>query len=179
MLAGLATTAAAVVAIAGGALVVGQSAFDSSVPGMTAEDAGGRENPEAQPAPTFAVPGVDSAKDAPVLLVSGTDYQLGTLADLAAVPMATTQTSRAAGEAPPDTMAGPLGELSDQDGLQSCLNAIMATYPGTVTVVDFARFEGQPAVVVVLRDVQGSTVVAAGAECGQSGADELASVRIQ
>jgi hypothetical protein len=147
---------------------------------MSANDAGGRESPEIQPAPSMVAPGSDSGKDAPpVLLASGIDYQLTTLPDLAALPMASTQTSRAAAEAPPGTMAGGHGDLNDQTSLERCLNAVLVAYPGTVAVVDYATYEGRPAVMIVVRQEHGSTVVAVGPECGETGTDELASVLVQ
>jgi hypothetical protein len=180
MYAGLTAAAAAVIAVAGGAFVVGQGAFDTSIPGMAANDADGRESPELQPAPTGIAPGADSGSaDSPwIVIASGVDYQLDTLPDLAAVPMASTQSSRAASPAAPDLSSGPLGEFSDEGTLARCLDLVLIAYPGTVTLVDYARFEGDPAIVIVVRNNAGSTVVAVGPECGEAGTDELASVRV-
>jgi hypothetical protein len=47
-----------------------------------------------------------------------------------------------------------------------------------VAVVDFARFEGDPALIMVVRNGAVSTVVAVGPDCGNGGADELASVEV-
>lgn len=57
--------------------------------------------------------------------------------------------------------------------LDRCLNAVGAALPGTVTSVDFARFEGRPAVVMMVDTASGGWWVAAGPDCGVNGPDEL------
>jgi hypothetical protein len=69
--------------------------------------------------------------------------------------------------------SGPLGRLADPGALSDCLAAIARAHPGTPAVVDFAMFEGTPALVVVIRQGAGAVVVAAGSRCGIGGADEL------
>lgn len=62
-----------------------------------------------------------------------------------------------------------LGRLVEPSALQACLAAIVTTHGGTASVVDYARFEGGPALVVVLAGVgptPGQLVIAAGPACG-------------
>jgi hypothetical protein len=43
-------------------------------------------------------------------------------------------------------------------------------------VLDYARFEGQPALVIVVRQVLTSKIIVVGPDCGISGVDEKAAV---
>jgi hypothetical protein len=60
--------------------------------------------------------------------------------------------------------------------MESCLAAVSSVHPGAVVAADFARYEGGPAVVLLVRGDNTSTVVAVGPGCGNGGADELAAV---
>ncbi|HEY1175598.1 MAG TPA: hypothetical protein VGF17_05535, partial [Phytomonospora sp.] len=63
---------------------------------------------------------------------------------------------------------------ADEAALGACFDAIETRYPGEVAVADFAYFEGAPSLVVRVSQVDGGgKVVAVGAGCGLSGADEL------
>jgi hypothetical protein len=42
--------------------------------------------------------------------------------------------------------------------------------------LDYARFEGQPALMIVVRQAASSTIIAVGPDCGVLGADEKAAV---
>jgi hypothetical protein len=68
----------------------------------------------------------------------------------------------------------PLQRLTDPAAQAACLNAITAEYGGRVSVVDFARFEGSPALVVVIdgaRIAAGKRlVVVVGPTCGTGNA---------
>jgi hypothetical protein len=77
-----------------------------------------------------------------------------------------------------DNLAGPLVRLTDPTARESCLTAIVGEYGGQVNTVDFARFNGAPALVAV---VTGSSrapgarwIVVVGPACGEgsSGTDE-------
>jgi hypothetical protein len=129
---------------------------------------------------------------APQLLASGTNYNPGAFGklssgDTAIAPLAPGGSSRSANEAVPGPGGGPaisgpipneLRRLTGATGRDACLAAILAEYGGTVTLVDYARFEGRPALVVLLDGAKGRStpwVVVVGPSCGTGGAiaDEL------
>jgi hypothetical protein len=69
---------------------------------------------------------------------------------------------------------GPLFRLTDPDALRGCLDTVLTSHPGTVTALDYAMYQGQPALVILVRQVSGSVVVAVGPDCGIGGANEKA-----
>jgi hypothetical protein len=69
-----------------------------------------------------------------------------------------------------------LDALTMPDRLAACLTAVRAAHPGTVTVLDYARFQSQPALIIVIRQGSGGLVVAVGENCGLTGTDEKAAV---
>jgi hypothetical protein len=82
-----------------------------------------------------------------------------------------------------DSAPAPLARLRAPDALMACLDAIgQANGAGTITVqsVDYARFEGNPALVVRFSAANGSWVWASGPACGApgSGAATVASVPV-
>jgi hypothetical protein len=130
------------------------------------------------------------------ILESGTDYRTDTLADLAGRPLPT-PSAPAPAMAPGDTtevMPSPaqpprteratievkddLSEFAATPRLEQCLAAVTAIHPGDVVLADFARYEGRPAVVLLIRNGGRSTVVAVGPACGDGGPDELAAVEV-
>ncbi len=66
-----------------------------------------------------------------------------------------------------------LAPLTGRAGLASCLGAVVERHGGKVVAVDFARFEGRPAVITVLRgspeSAGGTLIVVVGPGCGQHG----------
>ena len=68
------------------------------------------------------------------------------------------------------TFASPLDRLREESALSSCLSAIAAAHQGgpvTVGAVDYAAFEGAPALIVELVDGRGERwAYAAGPACG-------------
>ena len=80
------------------------------------------------------------------------------------------------------TIDPSLARLEDPAALQVCLDAIGLAHgsaPVTVTGVDYARFEGRPALVVVFTDRTGGRWAwASGPDCGVAGTDELYSARV-
>jgi hypothetical protein len=196
-LAGLAAAAVALVAVGTGAVVT----LSTGGGGLTAASSGRADTAQAPvagsagdgqsnaagstraSAPLFSAP--PQVAGAPVE-ESGTNYTAGTLAQAAAggsksdtldtrppgplgsaVPPAAPQPTNA----PP---AGASGALSTTASLAVCVSAITAVHPGQVQLVDLARYNGQPAVIVVVRQANATVVVAAGARCGVDGPDELA-----
>jgi hypothetical protein len=181
---GIAAAAAAVVAISGGLTLYGQSARESGTT-ASAPDRGMAEDSSGN----LAAP---SAPGGARVLYSGRDYRPETLATLGReVPPAPTPAPAAGApdfSAKPDTSAKSaeqpqaaavppsLSGLREPGRLTACLDAVRAVHPGTVTLLDYARFQAQPALIVVLRQASGGVVVAVGENCGINGADEKAAV---
>ena len=126
----------------------------------------------------------------PTLLESGRDYDPRSVSGfLSTQPrLSLTGPSAAAedgpGAAPPPARAQTqtldgLGRLHDPAARTICLDAITRTYGGRPTIVDYARFQGAPALVVVqvgAFDIPGRQwVVVVGARCGEGsvGSNEL------
>lgn len=183
-LAGPMAVAAAVTAFAGFGLprLTGSNSADRSsgaaVSGPGAERAeGDRRSANILGAPQAPV---DVAAMTPTF--SGTDYAASTLADrvsaLGGQRINTTETD--SGEQPNGTpeqsrAAGAYGleRLSDRSALTGCLDAVARAHDnGTlmVDIVDYARFEGSPALVVSFTDGTGTRWAwAVGPECGLPG----------
>lgn len=93
--------------------------------------------------------------------------------------------SRASGPGP-SVMADtgdPLVRLFSQEALLACIDAISrenGAGPVTAEVLDYARFQGAPALVVQFSAANGTWVWATGADCGLpgSGADRLGLVKV-
>jgi hypothetical protein len=181
---GIAAAAAAAVAIVGG-LVVSANLFDraqqTTAAPESAVDGAGAPNKADAPAPPAA-----AAPTEPVFLASGSDYSLTTLGQLSAPRTAfgmspgvsaqdSAKQSRGIGPVPQTVREGapqPLARLLDRAALSACLDAIQTINPGSVAAVDYARFAGSPALVVLVERGSTSTVVAVGPDCGRSGADQ-------
>jgi hypothetical protein len=122
------------------------------------------------------------AGGSPSLRYSGTDYTPqnlpGVLSGNQANDSASAAGSGARPMAPgPAAAAGPtpdadLARLTDSTALRECLAAIVALHGGTPSVVDYARFQGRPALIVVLVGDSARWIVVAGPDCGIAGADE-------
>jgi hypothetical protein len=98
--------------------------------------------------------------------VSGTDYTHDTLAGAGVPPIAPAFGGGQA-QATADVPAA-LARLAAPDGLTGCLAAITAIEGGQATGADFARYQGQPALIVALTGGS-ARVVAVGADCGLAG----------
>jgi hypothetical protein len=181
---GIGVAAAGVALVGGGYSVFGSSVFPESASPTSAR--GMADNAGSAPgAPAAAPPVAMGAPPGVPAVSSGTDYRLDTLGSLARTAYAaagaaaedagtlkSTEVPRSVAEAAP----GPLARLTGADALATCLGAVLALHPGTVTALDYARFSGEPALVIVVRQVAGTLVVAVGDECGLAGADEKAAV---
>jgi hypothetical protein len=134
----------------------------------SSEDAGPAKggDPEAEPPAALPsrVPQID-------LWATGTDYQPDTLADFAMAPNSLSPTLDSG-----ELLAGPLSELSTTQGFNGCVAAVEGRYSGRVVAADFARYMGQPALVLLLQRADEPLVVAVGGDCGAAGADEMAAV---
>lgn len=66
-----------------------------------------------------------------------------------------------------------LQRLMNPAALQACLDAVALILPGKVTLVDYAYFEGKPALVISITTPSGGWMYVAGANCGINGSDEI------
>nr|MDT0663106.1 hypothetical protein [Micromonospora sp. DSM 115978] len=184
-LAGPVAVAAAVAAFAGfgmSRLVAPQSSSDSAVTSQRGGSSSGDSAPES--ATGVGPPRALSEPSAERLLASGTNYTPANLAGLAgdldrqagddvATRSAPTTGSEDSGGGTPNALA----RLTDRTALSGCLDAVAVEHDRgalTVEVVDYAAFEGTPALVIrYLDDEGGRWALVAGPACGLpgSGAD--------
>jgi hypothetical protein len=183
-------------------LVRGQS--DSASPSSAGADAVSTARDGGNQA---AVPEMGSAAGGAIVTFSGADYSpaiLKTMARVGAVGAPTlpdtdaAKSSLAPTAAPqvlqseegalgaPDLRQAPseLDRLLDPAALRTCLDAVTAATPGRVTAVDYARYEGRPALIVIVGRLStdaggatrssGLTVVVVGPACGATGMDRYA-----
>lgn len=160
---------AATAAVAAGVAVFGGVVVLSNGPSHVATSSNGANvyAPDARSAAGLGAAG-------PAVRNSGTDYTRQNLSGVLnqnneSVPSRPGPIGPALGTAE----TGGLDRLAAPDALRQCLAAIVDQHGGVPTVVDYARFEGQPALVVVLEGGGSRRVVAVGAACGAGGADEL------
>jgi hypothetical protein len=140
------------------------------VGGTSSEDAAGAPEVPYSFAPT---PAVDGSRLTDIF-ATGTDYRRDTLAGVASLPEGGGVELGA-----PNMSSAGLSRLASDDGFTDCTDAVSQRYPGQAVVADFARYEGSPALVLLIRQGTGSVVVAVGAGCGQDGdIHELAAIQI-
>jgi hypothetical protein len=160
--------AAAVVAAAFGGIAVLSNG--GALPGARSNSGGGGAGLAASPAEGFAQSGGTT------VLHSGTDYTPQNLATALGNARADTATN------PKDAMPrapaaagvdGALARLEDPQALQGCLAAIVAAHGGTPSVIDYARFDGRPALIVILATGDRHRIVVTGPACGINGPAEL------
>jgi hypothetical protein len=170
---------ALVVLVCGGGLTLARTLR----PALSHSDSAAVGNAPAQPRPEFAttptgdLPGESSGATRPRLLASGTDYRPDTLHLLVNTPPAAPAMTLNADKANM-SVPGALGGLTTEGGFAACVASVGLVHTGQVTVADYARFEGQPALVLVVVSGMKSTVIAVGPGCGGAGADELAAVDV-
>lgn len=120
---------------------------------------------------------------------SGIDYRRDTLGQVAAHAMSAPESadewdnSRKSAGTDLSGAESALSRLSAQPALLACINAITAENGvGTIAAqtIDFARYDGAPAVVVQFTASNGTWVWASGADCGTpgAGAATLATVKV-
>jgi hypothetical protein len=153
------------------------AANDSGVYRTTQEDG------DAAPAPADGDPGATMEETgAPVLTATGLDHDATTLprTEIARGSELAPQASRSTGEDPPASALATLdpalvppaliGFVADPDPLDRCLAAVAreaGVARASIYLVDLARFDGEPAVVMWLRDPAGTTGVwVSGPACG-------------
>lgn len=177
-------TAAAAVAVLGGLSIAAQLNFGGQAgtadvaPAAEGGAPGRAEAPLPPAAPSF------SSAGGPVLLVSGRDYTAQTVSVLtagapAAAPESAGKTAMpdaAFGDAARGAVGGALARLAPPAALQECLDAINASYPGVARTVDYARYEGVPALLAAVQQGTSLMIVIVGPDCGLADADVIATV---
>jgi hypothetical protein len=110
-----------------------------------------------------------------ITTASGIDYTHDTLALAGSPPDAAVSGAEGAAGAPHADQAQPtagypteLARLAGPTALDDCLTAIGTAEGGRPTSVDFARYQGQPALIVALNGGS-ARVVVAGPDCGLAG----------
>ena len=172
LLVSTAAAAAVLVAVFGGIVVLSNSGGPA---GTSTNSGGGAALSAPSPAEGLADAGPGT------VLRSGTDYTPQNLSSALGAGQAkdtATGPHAAAPNAAPNAPGGDgdLARLDDPQALRGCLAAIVARHGGTPSVVDFARFQGRPALVVVLVTGAAHRIVVAGPACGIAGAAEIYSV---
>jgi hypothetical protein len=154
--------------------------------------AASRENGQ-EAAPVAPNGALDSAAGGAVVTFSGTDYTASSLKTLSqlrgalsdsdtakSVPApnfqsmqsyATPSSPSAAGRATP--VPTELARLLDPVALRACIAAVESLTPGRATTVDFARYQGRPALVVTVGTASGPVAVVVGPACGVAGPDRI------
>lgn len=130
---------------------------------------------------------LEASDAAPQILTTGTDYDRERLGQQVATMLAT---RGSAGTPPADqrqesgastAVPAPLQRLADAGTLSGCLASIRTEHAqpaATVRLVDLARYEGSPAMIVLLADPAGTQWIwVVGPECGTAGADTWYSAR--
>ena len=177
--------AAGIIAFAGfGASYVAGTQNDSAestAAGSPAEDAapmmGADDAAQSEIAPAL---GLASLPPEELILATGTNYTGAALQDSANAYEGegrTTQSPPSSTSRATDPELAALQRLQDRDALLECLNAIARQNEGPIEVqrVDFARFQGTPAVIVRFLFEGDTKGWAVGPECGtpSAGADRL------
>jgi hypothetical protein len=123
-------------------------------------------------APAAPVPPA-AAESGLVVRASGLDYRRDTAWSAAAAePGLGAQDTTTDRKSAQLTIPPELARLNDPSARQDCLNLITRLYGGRPQSVDYARFEGSPALIIVYTDeLSGRPVrlVAAGPNCGLNG----------
>lgn len=175
------TAAAAVLACAGVGVQALRAGSRSESKQTAAVPDAGQAQSRGQAGPAGGAAGANSP-----LMTSGRDYAPGTLGEVTRSDMYSAKSPlNAQGEAGGDTapraavpgpsaVPSPLARLAQPAARAACLGAITTEYGGQVTLVDYAAFEGQPALVVVVDHTRLAAgkrlIVVVGPDCGTGGA---------
>lgn len=135
----------------------------------------GRDDSRSQDTATSAAGGsAESSASSPQILSTGTNYTQATLGGAPAQTLTAPDLNAPA--APKDRSQAParvpLARLDPGQGLQACLDAIQQANAGgviSVQSVDYAKFDGSPALIVRFTAANGTWAWASGPECGAPG----------
>jgi hypothetical protein len=184
--------AAAIVILGIGAITLAPRLSQNSTSTASRSDAG-KSVSEGAGAPPAAAPGASSSyaygtAGTPGINASGSNYTAESLSALggATGPAITGQGDSAKSNRPnaleaPSQSAVPitavpeaLRPLAQPDARDNCVKAILKEYGGTATLLDYAQYQGSPALVVVIDGAHGISgrkwVVVVGPKCGTGGA---------
>ena len=175
---GLAAAAAVLVCGGVGARVISQDAASNQDTAASSGEAA----PQAAPSPAES-PLSDRGSTASDLVVTGRDYSPDTLGQILSPPPGSAAAAPNALEGAGSDAAkradvssqvpDPMRRLGEPTARGACLSAITREYGGQVAVAEFARFQGQPALITVLDGtrVGGAKrlVVVVGPDCGLAG----------
>jgi hypothetical protein len=183
--AGTVGVAAAVLVFGAGLVSIAPHLNEGS--GKSATTAGGaQDNAASTPGePPAAGRGYDVKAGG--VRASGFDYDRDSLSALEAKSTAAGQPNAATEGTGPGALSAPtapaidpsavpdaLRRLLDAEARAACLKAILAEYGGTVSLLDYARYQGSPALVVLLDGAHQvpdrKWVVVVGPSCGSGGA---------
>lgn len=151
--------AAAIAAVGGFLIIRGLPMTASSTTG-SADSSLSRENIAAAGAPG-PVPTISS----------GTNYTRQSLLQPSPVAQAVQPEDR--GKSEEVVPGSSLYSKPSPSTLQACLDAVAAALPGTPTLVDYAKFEGRPALVISITSGSQRWMFVAGPDCGPAGAAEI------
>ena len=160
---GISAAAAAVVVVALAAVGVlhGLSSVSTDSAGSTAVA------PEKGPLAAAGAP--------PQVQMTGRDYSVATLGQVGQ-QAARGDAGLDAPKSESGDLANSMGRLTDPTAREACVTAIVGEYGGRVSLVDFARFDGAPAMVAVVsgssKDPAGRWIVVVGPACGSGTVDE-------
>ena len=167
----------AVAGIGGAGLLLRDSGGNST---SSAGDAAGGSTALSAPAPTSGdvppgLPGAAAMTAPAPAVASGTDYTQATLASAATSAAARTDAgsadrSAASGPATEAAPADPLSDLREPGRLAECLQATTGQPRPEVRLLDYAQFEGAPALVILLGTGE---VYAVGPQCSAQTPDLL------
>ena len=76
------------------------------------------------------------------------------------------------------TAGGELARLAATAALEACLTAVGSVISGTPSVVDFARYQGAPALIILVRQPSASTVVVVGPDCAPGQPSVITTVQV-
>ncbi|MEV0131279.1 hypothetical protein AB0H83_22770 [Dactylosporangium sp. NPDC050688] len=179
-------TAAAVLVCGGIGVTVVMDQQSASRDTVTSSADGGKGEAAPQQLPPSTSGTRSSTRSDAALVASGQDYgpsSVGQLAQASPPPAAIagegSDNADASKSAKPNPVPEELRRLQDPVARAACLNAVVGEYGGQVALVDYARFEGRPALVVIVDGTRLAAgrrlVLAVGPDCGIGGAiaDEL------
>jgi len=172
--------AAGVIAFFGVGINYLQSQSNSSADSKTAAAGSGALNAPILSSGEAVAPGKVSDQQ---IFASGRDYAPATLGSRVSAGLVQTAPLPDSSMVPQIESERPLDRLLPAAALQACLDAIaQANATGVIAAqtVDYARFEGNPALIVRFAASNGVWVWATGPDCGSSGvgAAKLDSVRV-
>ncbi len=168
--------AAAVVLFALAGLATASGLFRSSQSGNDRASSGQNQARAATSAPPGGAmtpkhaPAMPPAQGSTPVTASGTDYTRTTLPD---VQHQTFGGAPNLNQQSRNQVPASLQRLTVPQELDRCLSSVTSSYPGSPQLVDYARFQGEPALVVVLRSSRSGQMryVVAGPDCSSAGPD--------